>query len=104
MYHYPFSSFSNFYRPTRKDYQSYYNHYSSFPKENSQNIKKKLVSTDNNQSKFNLGSYNDSYFFEFLGIKLFFDDVLLICLIFFLYTEGVKDQYLFIILVLLLLS
>lgn len=42
--------------------------------------------------------------FEIFGIKLFFDDILLICLIFFLYNEGVKDQYLFISLILLLLS
>ena len=43
-------------------------------------------------------------FLEVFGIKLYFDDILLICLIFFLYNEGVKDQYLFISLVLLLLS
>jgi len=42
--------------------------------------------------------------FEILGIKLYFDDILLICLIFFLYNEGVQDEYLFIALVLLLLS
>lgn len=46
----------------------------------------------------------DEALFEILGIKLYFDDVLLICLIFFLYTEGVQDQYLFIVLILLLLS
>lgn len=43
-------------------------------------------------------------YFEIFGIKLFFDDILLICLIFFLYSEGIKDQYLFIALILLLLS
>lgn len=42
--------------------------------------------------------------FQILGITLYFDDILLICLIFFLYTEGVEDQSLFISLVLLLLS
>jgi len=42
--------------------------------------------------------------FEIFGIKLYFDDLLLICLIFFLYNEGVKDQFLFIALILLLLS
>lgn len=42
--------------------------------------------------------------FEIFGIKLHFDDILLICLIFFLYSEGVKDDYLFISLILLLLS
>lgn len=48
---------------------------------------------------------NDSdYFFELFGLKLYFDDILLICLIFFLYEEGVKDDELFISLILLLLS
>lgn len=46
----------------------------------------------------------DRQFFEILGIKLYFDDILIICLLFFLYQEGVKDQYLFISLILLLLS
>ena len=41
---------------------------------------------------------------EIFGIQLFFDDILLVCLIFFLYNEGVKDQNLFISLILLLLS
>lgn len=41
---------------------------------------------------------------ELFGIKLYFDDILLISLIFFLYSEGVKDDYLFISLILLLLS
>lgn len=47
---------------------------------------------------------NTDVIFEIFGIKLYFDDILLICLIFFLYNEGVQDQYLFIVLILLLLS
>lgn len=47
---------------------------------------------------------DENTLFEILGIKLHFDDILLICLIFFLYNEGVQDQYLFIVLILLLLS
>ena len=42
--------------------------------------------------------------FEIFGIKLFFDDILIVALIFFLYNEGVKDNLLFISLILLLLS
>lgn len=41
---------------------------------------------------------------EILGIKLYFDDILILELLFFLYTEGVKDEILFISLILLLLS
>ncbi len=47
--------------------------------------------------------YGDT-FFEIFGLKLYFDDVLIICLIWFLYQEGVKDEYLFMALILLLLS
>ena len=43
-------------------------------------------------------------FFEILGIKLYFDDILLLCLIFFLYNEDVHDEMLFMALILLLLS
>lgn len=57
------------------------------------------------QGKNESSTYDsDEYFFELFGLKLYFDDVLLICLLFFLYQEGVKDQELFISLILLLLS
>ena len=49
-------------------------------------------------------SFEDRGSFDILGIKLYFDDILLICLIFFLYTEGVQDEMLFIALILLLLD
>ena len=38
------------------------------------------------------------------GINLYFDDILIICLIFFLYSEKVTDYYLFFVLILLLLT
>lgn len=47
---------------------------------------------------------SESVVFNILGLKLYYDDILLICLIFFLYNEGIKDESLFIVLVLLLLS
>ena len=96
MYNYPF------YFPKK----NYYN-YSSPP------YQKKIVSN-------NLANENDfigktkkeepskknisSPVFEVFGIILYSDDILLILLIFFLYNEGVKDDYLFIALILLLLS
>lgn len=46
----------------------------------------------------------DAPMFQLFGINLYYDDILLICLIFFLYQEGVKDESLFIALILLLLS
>lgn len=57
--------------------------------------------TENNiicQDKF------ETPIFEIFGLKLFFDDVLIISLIFFLYNEGVRDNFLFMSLILILLS
>ncbi len=42
--------------------------------------------------------------FEIFGIKLYFDDILIVSLLFFLYNEGAEDNLLFISLILLLLS
>lgn len=47
---------------------------------------------------------DDESYFDLFGLKLYNDDLLLIGLILFLYKEDVKDQYLFIALILLLLS
>ncbi len=47
---------------------------------------------------------DDSFLFDIFGIKLFFDDVLILSLLFFLYKEDVKDEGLFLALVLLLIS
>ena len=47
---------------------------------------------------------DDSPTFNFLGVNFHFDDLLLIALIYFLYTEDVHDPELFIALILLLLS
>ena len=41
---------------------------------------------------------------EIFGISLYFDDILLVCLIFFLFQEDVDDPWLYISLLLLLLS
>lgn len=43
-------------------------------------------------------------YFELFGIKLYFDDLLILALLFFLYKEEVNDSYLYIILLMLLLS
>ena len=43
-------------------------------------------------------------FFDFFGIKLYFDDILIICILFFLYTEGIQNTELFMCLILLLIT
>lgn len=47
---------------------------------------------------------NNSFLFEVFGLKIYLDDALIVCLLFFLYQECIKDDELFLILVLLLLS
>lgn len=46
----------------------------------------------------------DPVWLEIFGIKLHFDDVLILSLLFFLYKEEVKDEGLFLALVMLLIS
>lgn len=49
-------------------------------------------------------SESSNNFFEFFGLKLYFDDILIICILYFLYKENVKDTSLFLCLIMLLLS
>lgn len=95
MYNYPF-----FGMPYYRNY-----HYSN----NSLNKKNSLPPLDNKEVKNSAENESNYYcrnnsFFEIFGLKLYEDDILLISLIFFLYKEGVKDNYLLFALVLLLLS
>lgn len=53
---------------------------------------------------FNGLSDSDSPILELFGIKLYLDDIIILCLLFLLYIEDVKDEMLFIALILLLLS
>lgn len=89
------------------------NYKSSTYYDNEQNNKNTSFDNTDNENKAKNRQYQsetrkldskNNPIFEIFGIKLFFDDILLISLIFFLYTEGVKDQSLFISLILLLLS
>ncbi len=106
-YNYPY-----FYPPSRRypnynyRYPNYYEQvYKSSTKESVKKQKKnEAVSNKITQAEERNHEEESRECFEIFGIKLFFDDILLICLIFFLYNEGVKDQYLFISLILLLLS
>ena len=105
---YPYPRYhSNIYRKTNiphsnssyLDYKKEKKEKNSFPKNPS------TTSNSNSQSKkISESSDEEKPFFNLFGISLYFDDILLICLIFFLYQEGVKDQNLFPALILLLLS
>lgn len=87
-------------------YKSSYNPYLS-NKElniNAQNNNSKILSESIEDKKNNSKSNTDNCFFELFGLKLYLDDVIIISILFFLYEEGVKDNELFISLILLLLT
>ena len=63
-----------------------------------------IATANNDEHKKNNSKNSQDCFFELFGLNLYFDDILLISLIFFLYQEGVKDEELFVSLILLLLS
>ena len=46
----------------------------------------------------------DSEYIELFNMKFYFDDLLILCLLLFLYKENVHDEILYVILILLLLS
>lgn len=55
---------------------------------------------------FNPSGFTDQEepIFEFFGIKLYLDDIIILGILFFLYEEKVEDQMLYVSLILLLLS
>ena len=94
-YGFPFPYFN----PYRKN-AFYKKQYSQFQNANSNNnINHCLVE---NSCKKN--DCEEDAWLELFGIKLYFDDVLILSLLFFLYKEEVKDEGLFLALVLLLIS
>ena len=67
------------------------------------------ISSKNNQFlpfSFNFTGFSDcdKPILEIMGIKLFLDDIIILGILFLLYKEEVKDEMLFIALILLLLS
>lgn len=58
---------------------------------------------ENTSSKKTSNSKNTAWL-ELFGIKLYFDDILILSLLFFLYKEQVKDEGLFLVLLMLLIT
>lgn len=108
--------YNNYYGYPKSNYFSYNNKhaenikfnnaYSSSNNNVSSNTSDSIASskTDMKSDEKNRSDFSDDYFFEIFGLKLYFDDILIICILFFLYDQGVKDQELFISLILLLLG
>ena len=111
----PFYGSSNFRR--------YYNPYNSYFVHDNLEYKIKNQKDINNTHNNNLYNINkkdsnkndvfirnvtdsnaDEEIFDFFGLKLSFDDLLILFILFFLYKEDTKDPYIFIALILLLLN
>ena len=115
MYNYPYIGY-----PFNKNYYRYFNqkpnsdYYNSINKNttylsqsNSYSLNEKVSNNDDiaySTKRSNNEKKSNSEYIDIFGIRLHFDDILLILLIYFLYSEGVKDFGLFITLILLLLS
>ena len=87
------------------------NYYNSSSKNNNQNSNQNNGQNNiHNKSDNNLlnsnsqNSNSNEDFFDFFGIRLASDDLLILSLLFFLYKEEAKDPYLYFSLILLLLS
>ena len=90
------------YPPSQYSKNSINNNY--IPQNNIDNIAKNIKSEDSKTEQETHSTESSEYLFEIFGLKLYLDDVLIMCLLYFLYTEGVQDQELFLCLILLLLS
>ena len=93
----------------------YNNRYFNHQNNNVSNQKDKLFSSYKTNTGHNFNALNENkkasedtesseVLFELFGLRLYFDDILIICILFFLYSERVKDEELFICLLLLLLT
>ena len=123
MFHYPFYNSPFFNRFSRYNYgyryppnEKKYNNNSTYDNQNVENNKNFTYkdsqkynanfNKENSSSKntTNNSDSNDTPLFQLFGINLYFDDVLIICLILFLLEEGVDDEWLFTALVMLFFS
>lgn len=51
-----------------------------------------------------MSNYNEKPVFEIFATPIYFDDLLIISILFFLYQEGIQDSLLFISLIMILLG
>lgn len=103
MFKFPFYSYPYNYQ--------YYKYYDEYYKKNAQDLEheKESITTPNlsegsntKDSRFN--SSSEQAIFEIFGFKLYLDDLMILCVLFLLYQQDVRDEMLYIILFLLLIS
>lgn len=106
MFRFPFLGY-----PYNYNYYNYYNRYINNTQNENHNNNKQQENSITNHDKIsntiNLNSTtqnSDQAIFEIFGLRLFLDDLIIVGLLFFLYQQDVKDELLYIILMLLLFS
>lgn len=114
MFNYPYIGspyYNNYYNNYNKHWNKSSNNYNKSISNNSNNLIQPSKETNNKNSDYNNFNNNkntirksDSDCIDILGIKLHLDDILLMLIIYSLYSEGIKDTYLFFVLILLLVS
>lgn len=104
-------NFYNYYKPpiTGTNYAPNYhlNCSTDFSNKKASNIYSTNQFEEKNNNKKDINTKckkNENVWLELLGLKLYYDDILILSLLFFLYKEEVKDEGLFLSLVLLLIS
>lgn len=106
---FPAFNFPYYYNPYYQNFNKHKNNLNSTSYlVNCENEKSSTKSTtleaENKNSTKTCSSSFEEPIFEIFGIRLFMDDILILCLLYFLYEENVKDEILFIVLLLLLIS
>lgn len=104
--------YNNLYRKNLyKNRFPYYYSNNSSPNPSTMNSSNSCLGATTSQHNINLTKNsninlppNKDFVLDIFGLKLYFDDVLILSLLFFLYKEDVKDNGLFLALVLLLIS
>ena len=98
-YQYPYYMFN-------KNYNNSKNIDNNSPENSEKSTKNKKSFEYRQPFYFNFDALSDNTkpVIEILGINLYLDDIMILCLLFLLYKEEVKDEMLFICLLLLLLS
>lgn len=100
MFRFPYYNYS--YNPYYKYYNKYHNtpHIQTDKKENSITNSNEFSNTITRKSS----PESEQAIFEILGIKIYLDDLIILGILFFLYQQNVNDEFLYIILFLLLFS
>jgi len=94
-----------FYPPFNYPFYFNYNNFKKPRKQlNSNNFNVTTPNKGNIKEKASETAEASEAFFEIFGLKLYFDDILIMCILFFLYNEKVHNDELFICLILLLLT